>query len=138
MEVNLLDKMLADYQDRKTAVTIVLQNRARVSGAIKSFDSYVIILENSRSEIVYRHAVSSLSPAAAVARPAVAAAPRPAARPQEQPRQAVKEDKRPAARSAKPKQPKPQPRPAAPSAEQSLNTGMQEGLQRWLQGQKAK
>ncbi|MDH4162749.1 MAG: RNA chaperone Hfq [Nitrospirota bacterium] len=135
MEANLLDKMLADYQDRKTAVTIVLQNRARVSGTIRSFDSYVIILENSRSEIVYRHAVSSVSPA-------VSAPQRPATRPQEQPRQTAKEDKRPAARPAarpaKQKHPKPQPRPATPSAEPSLNTGMQEGLQRWLKGQKAK
>ena len=137
MEVNLLDKMLADYQDRKIAVTIVLQNRARVSGTVRSFDSYVIILENSRSEIVYRHAVSSLSPSPAATVPA-----RAAARPQEQPRQTAKADKRsvarPAARPAKQIQPASPPRTASQSAEPSLNTAMQEGLQRWLQGQKAK
>jgi host factor-I protein len=60
METNLLDKMLDSYLARKTPVIIVLQNNHRVSGRIRPFDSYVIVMENQKNEIVYRHAVSSI------------------------------------------------------------------------------
>ena len=60
METNLLDRMLNTYLTELTPVTITLQNKIRVSGKIKAFDSYVIIMEGQKREIVYRHAVSSL------------------------------------------------------------------------------
>jgi len=131
MEVNLLDRMLAEYQDRKVPVTIVLQNRVRVSGRIRSFDSYVIVLENQKSEIVYRHAVSSLSQQTAAVEQ-----PRPAQRRPEQPRPAAQRPQKPSAPSPRPKPAQQQPRPAAQS-EAPINTGMKEGLLRWMQGQKA-
>lgn len=124
MEVNLLDKMLADYQDRNLVVNIVLQNKVRVSGKIRSFDSYVIILENQKNEIVYRHAISSLSQAV-VAVAAKSAQQRPAPRPQKS-----------AAQSAKSRHPQHPARPAAQS-DASINTGMKDGLLRWMEGQKA-
>lgn len=135
MEANLLDKTLTDYQDRKVPVTLVLQNRARVSGTIRTFDSYVIIVDSHKAEIIYRHAVSSLAPAT-TPQPVRTAARQPAPRRE---RETVRETNRPAKSPAKtaiqPRQQKP-PAPAASLAEPSLNTGMQEGLQRWLQGQK--
>ena len=57
METNLLDKMLDLYRSQKTAVTIVLQNKARVWGRIAAFDSYVVVMESQKREIVYRHAI---------------------------------------------------------------------------------
>jgi len=62
METNLLDRMLETYLTGQTSVTVALQNKIRVSGKIKAFDSYVIIIEGQKREIVYRHAVSSISP----------------------------------------------------------------------------
>jgi host factor-I protein len=133
METNLLDSMLTGYRDRKTAVTFVLQNQARVSGTVRAFDNYVIVLEGPKSEIIYRHAISSLAPSAA------AAAARPAA-PQrtEQPKPALRPQTRPAERPRQrtDKTPPPAAAAAAP-AQQTLNTGMKEGLLRWMQEQKA-
>ena len=129
METNLLDQMLASYLEQRTPVTIVLQNRVRVSGTVKAFDSYVILLESHKSEIIYRHAVSSLAPAAA-ARPARTAPP-----PAERPKAAPRPERQPAPHATRKKGPK-QPA-AAPAADASINTGMKEGLLRWMQERKA-
>ncbi len=64
METNLLDRMLETYLTEQTPVTVTLQNKIRVSGRIKAFDSYVIVMEDQKQEILYRHAVSCLSPLA--------------------------------------------------------------------------
>lgn len=134
METNLLDKMLSTYQSQKTPVTIVLQNKARISGRIGSFDSYVIIMDKPKSEIVYRHAIASLLPFTAAERPReqkteqVKPVPRPASQPAKYPPQASAKRKpqRPAA-----------PKAAAASSEPGLNNGMKEGLLRWMQERKA-
>jgi RNA chaperone Hfq len=60
METNLLDRMLDAYLSGQTPVTLTLRNKIRVSGKIKAFDSYVIVLEGQKQEIVYRHAVSNI------------------------------------------------------------------------------
>jgi RNA chaperone Hfq len=128
METNLLDRMLDTYLAGRTPVTVTLQNTVRVTGKIKAFDSYVIVMENQKQEIVYRHAVSSISP------------------------NAVSEQKdRPVASkpvsikiaSSKLKKTFPQrPRPTQPqtlsasSQEQGLTNTMKDGLLRWMQEQK--
>ncbi len=129
METNLLDKMLNGYLSDGTAVTISLQNKIRITGTIKSFDSYVIILanQNHKDEIVYRHAVSSL-----------------AAHVQEQPKQSIPRkpaQAQPEARHVKPfskdRNGRP-PRAALPKNEDSrINSSMKDGLMKWMQGQKA-
>ncbi len=129
METNLLDRMLDTYFSRQTAVTVTLQNKIRITGKIKAFDSYVIIVEGLKREIIYRHAISSLAPALM----------------EDQKRQAV--PARPAPSRVAPKQqkiaahkPHPARRPAALSAsgmEQGINNGMKEGLLKWMQEQKA-
>ena len=134
METNLLDKMLSAYRSQKTPVTIVLQNKVRITGRIGTFDSYVIVMENQKHEIIYRHAISALLPYVAVEQPQhreqkvpqAKAAPKPAARP------------RPTA-AAKNRPSRPEPMTAAAPSESGsgLNTGMKEGLLRWMQEQKA-
>ncbi len=129
METNLLDRMLNVYQTEQTPVTVTLQNKIRVSGKIKAFDSYVIIVEGMKREILYRHAISSLAPALQ----------------EEQKRQAVLGRSLPA--KVVPKQhkisahkPHPAHQPAtlsASAAEPSINNGMKEGLLKWMQEQKA-
>jgi host factor-I protein len=135
METNLLDKMLSMYRSQKRPVTIVLQNNARITGRIGTFDSYIIVMENQRNEIVYRHAISSLLPYVAAEQPQPreqkAAPARPA--PRQGPRPA-----RPAPpATAKTKPPRPEHKTAAAPPESGLNTGMKEGLLRWMQEQKA-
>ena len=62
METNLFDRMLSTYMTEQTAVTLTLQNKIRVSGKVKAFDSYVVVMEGQKREILYRHAISSLAP----------------------------------------------------------------------------
>jgi host factor-I protein len=137
METNLLDKMLSSYFSRKTPVMIVLQNNYRVTGRIRTFDSYVIVMENQKNEIVYRHAVSSILPA-------------PAAEQAHQPREQRVEQAKPASKPApkatnypkqtseknRPSRPAPK-SPAAAASDTGLTNSMREGLLRWMQEQKA-
>ena len=128
METNLLDRMLDTYMTAQTPVTVILQNKVRVSGKIRAFDSYVIVMEGHKREILYRHAVSCLSPLAqdehkrppAASRPVPAktAPPRPAKSASHSPRQT-------------------QPQTPSPSAADSLDNSMKEGLLKWMQEQKA-
>jgi RNA chaperone Hfq len=129
METNLFDRMLNTYMTEQTAVTLTLQNKIRVSGKVKAFDSYVVVMEGQKREILYRHAISSLAPFLQ----------------EEQKRQPVVN--RPAPERAVPRPQKTafrKPRPAhdqaalSPSAdEQGLNNSMKEGLLKWIQEQKA-
>jgi RNA chaperone Hfq len=139
METNLLDRMLSSYMTDRASVTVTLQNKIKVSGKIKAFDSYVIMMEKPKREILYRHAISSialhlqdevkLSPAVPAPRPVLAVKPSPVKTP-------VRPSKPAAARPATVK-PRPQ-QPAAPAApEQNVSNSMKEGLLRWMQEQKA-
>jgi len=138
METNLLDKMLGSYIARKAPVTIVLQNNYRVSGRIRTFDSYVIVMENQKNEIVYRHAVSSILPAMAAEQPhppreqraePARPAPKPAPKTANYPKQT--------AAKGRPSRPAPKPAAAAATSETGLTNSMKEGLLRWMQEQKA-
>ena len=129
METNLLDRMLDSYMTGHIPVTVTLQNKIRVSGKIRAFDSYVIVMEGHKREILYRHAISCLSPiivldehkrppAASRPAPVKTAPPRPAKSASHSPRHV-------------------QPQTPSPSATDSLNNSMKEGLLKWMQEQKA-
>jgi host factor-I protein len=129
METNLLDRMLDAYQSEQTAVTVTLQNKIRISGKIKAFDSYVIVLESQKREIVYRHAVSCLAPYAQGEQKQPAPSPRPRTA-----------QAKLAAKPAKPSAQKPKQPQAVLSAaigEPGINNSMKEGLLKWMQEQKA-
>jgi host factor-I protein len=138
METNLLDKMLSSYLSQKTPVTIVLQNKNRVSGRIRMFDSYVIVMENQKNEIVYRHAISSLLPSMAAEQ---------AHQPREQRAEQQKPAPRPAPKTSnyqkqaaakgRPSRPAPKAAAAASASDPGLSNSMKEGLLRWMQEQKA-
>ena len=138
METNLLDKMLNSYLFQKTPVTIVLQNRNRISGRIRMFDSYVIVMENSKNEIVYRHAISSLLPSLSAeqahqprgqraehAKPASKPAPKAANYPKQ------------AAAKARPSRHAPKIAATAATSDPGISNSMKEGLLRWMQEQKS-
>jgi host factor-I protein len=138
METNLLDKMLSSYLSQKTPVTIVLQNKNRVFGRIRMFDSYVIVMENPKNEIVYRHAVSSLLPSLSAeqvhqpreqrtgqTKPASKPAPKAANYPKQ------------AAAKGRPSRPAPKVAATAAASDPGLSNSMKEGLLRWMQEQKS-
>jgi RNA chaperone Hfq len=128
METNLLDRMLTTYLDDQSPVTITLQNKIRVSGRIKAFDSYIVVIEGQKREFVYRHAMSCITPSSG-----------------EQKREPAP-SRSAAAPTAAPKPPKTAPHKSRPhaqtaappsSGDTSINSSMKEGLLRWMQEQKA-
>jgi RNA chaperone Hfq len=129
MESNLLDRMLNTYLEAQTPVAITLQNNVRVSGRVKAYDSYVIVVEGQKREIVYRHAVSCVAAAGL-----------------QDPRRVSGGVKTPPAKATlrppKPAVPQGGKRPSAPtmvtaSTDQSINTAMKEALLKWMQEQKS-
>jgi len=132
METNLLDRMLNSYMAEQSSVTVTLQNKIKVSGKIKAFDSYVIMMEKPKREILYRHAISSIALHLQEEVRLAPAAPKPALTNRPSP---VKTPPRP----AKPAAPKPRPQqpPATVALEQNVSNSMKDGLLRWMQEQKA-
>jgi len=128
METNLLDRMLDQYLMGHTPVTVTLQNKIRVSGRISAFDSYVIVMEGHKQEILYRHAISCLCPLAQEEHKRQPAASRPAM---------AKTVRSGPAKSASLKPVHAQPQAVSPSTTESLNNNMKDGLLKWMQEQKA-
>lgn len=129
METNLLDRMLNVYLAEQIPVTVTLQNKIRVSGKVKAFDSYVIVMEGQKREILYRHAISSLTLAVQEVKKHQPAPIRPT------PQKATARSQKSVAQKPRPAQ---NPAPIfLSSAEQSINNGMKEGLLKWMQEQKA-
>ena len=50
-------------------VSIYLVNGIKLQGHIDSFDQYVVLLKNSVTQMVYKHAISTVVPARAVTIP---------------------------------------------------------------------
>ena len=133
MEPNLLDRMLSGYVQDQTPVVLTLQNKTRVHGKIKAFDSYVIIMDGQKHGIIYRHAISCVSPFVRqeVRQPAAQKAP-----PSTQTRPPERTS-RPAPQAPRKNRPeRPAQRPPAATAEPGLNNNMKEGLMMWMQKQK--
>jgi host factor-I protein len=47
-------------------VSIYLVNGIKLQGQIESFDQFVVLLKNTVSQMVYKHAISTVVPARAV------------------------------------------------------------------------
>jgi len=59
---NLQDSYLNQLRKDKTSVVVYLTNGVRLRGTIKSFDSFVILLEENTQSLIYKHAVSTIVP----------------------------------------------------------------------------
>lgn len=63
MPGSLQDTYLADVKRQNVPVTIYLVNGFQLRGLVKGFDSFTIVLEYERkTHLVYKHAVSTISP----------------------------------------------------------------------------
>ena len=63
IKVELLqDSFLSDLASKKVSVSIYLVNGIKLHGAIETFDESVILLKNSVSQMVYKHAISTIVP----------------------------------------------------------------------------
>ena len=63
---NLQDNFLNTLRKEHTPVSIFLVNGIKLQGKVDSFDQYVIMLKNTISQMVYKHAISTIVPSKAV------------------------------------------------------------------------
>ncbi len=66
---NLQDVFLNTLRKEHVPVSIFLVNGIKLQGKIDSFDQYVIMLKNTISQMVYKHAISTIVPAKPVRLP---------------------------------------------------------------------
>ena len=59
----LQDPFLNTLRKEKVPVSIYLVNGIKLQGQIDSFDQFVVLLRNSVSQMVYKHAISTVVPA---------------------------------------------------------------------------
>src|ERR1035437_4225763 len=62
----LQDPFLNLLRKEHVPVSIYLVNGIKLQGHIESFDQYVVLLRNTVTQMVYKHAVSTVVPARAV------------------------------------------------------------------------
>jgi host factor-I protein len=61
-QVNLQDIFLNQMRKEKIPVTMYLVNGARITGTIKGFDNFVILMKQEHQQLVYKHAISTIIP----------------------------------------------------------------------------
>lgn len=66
---NLQDPFLNALRKEHIPVSIYLVNGIKLQGKVDSFDQYVIMLKNTISQMVYKHAISTIVPARQVRLP---------------------------------------------------------------------
>ena len=59
---SLQDPFLNVLRKEKVPVSIYLVNGIKLQGQIDSFDQFVVLLRNSVSQMVYKHAISTVVP----------------------------------------------------------------------------
>ena len=59
---SLQDPFLNALRKEKVPVSIYLVNGIKLQGQVDSFDQFVILLRNSVSQMVYKHAISTVVP----------------------------------------------------------------------------
>ena len=62
----LQDPFLNTLRKEKVPVSIYLVNGIKLQGTIDSFDQFVVLLNNSVSQMVYKHTISTVVPSRAI------------------------------------------------------------------------
>lgn len=60
---SLQDPFLNALRKERVPVSIYLVNGIKLQGQVESFDQFVVLLKNSVSQMVYKHAISTVVPA---------------------------------------------------------------------------
>ena len=62
----LQDNFLNTLRKEHVPVSIYLVNGIKLQGQVEAFDSYVVLLRNTVTQMVYKHAISTIVPGRAV------------------------------------------------------------------------
>ena len=60
---SLQDPYLNTLRKERVPVSVYLVNGIKLQGQIESFDQFVVLLRNSVSQMIYKHAISTVVPA---------------------------------------------------------------------------
>ena len=61
---NLQDAFLNYIRREKIPVTLFLMNGVQLRGVVRSFDSFVVLIDaDGRQQMIYKHAISTVAPA---------------------------------------------------------------------------
>lgn len=61
---NLQDAFLNYIRREKIPVTLFLMNGFQLCGVVRSFDSFVVLIDaDGRQQMIYKHAISTVAPA---------------------------------------------------------------------------
>ena len=72
---NLQDLFLLRVRRARANVTVFLMNGYQIRGQITGFDSFVVVLmSDSKQQVIYKHAISTIVPERAISLEAEAAA----------------------------------------------------------------
>ncbi|MBI1865648.1 MAG: RNA chaperone Hfq [Nitrospirae bacterium] len=126
------------YVAARTPLTVTLRNGTRLSGRLKKYDAYLLLVSQppgERTVLIYRHAVSSIlargkSPSAPQSQPRVSAAPvrTPTAR------SAPRHERPPAARPSRPAPAPPTARKEAPPVPAAAaNEPVENQILKWME-----
>ena len=63
---SLQDPFLNALRRERVPVSIYLVNGIKLQGQVESFDQYVVLLRNTVTQMVYKHAISTIVPSRAV------------------------------------------------------------------------
>lgn len=60
-QINIQDQFLNRIRRDRTRVTVELMSGEKVEGTLMSFDNFSLILRGEGDQLIYKHAVSSIS-----------------------------------------------------------------------------
>ncbi len=63
---NLQEPFLNKLRKESIPVSVFLVNGIKLQGTISNFDQFAIVLKNSVSQMIYKHAISTVVPSRAV------------------------------------------------------------------------
>ena len=63
---SLQDSFLNALRKEKVPVSIFLVNGIKLHGVVDAFDQYVVMLKNAVTQMVYKHAISTVVPSKAI------------------------------------------------------------------------
>jgi host factor-I protein len=67
-QINLQDSFLNQVRKENIPVTIYLINGVQLKGTVRGFDNFTVILDSeAKPMLVYKHAISTIAPARAIA-----------------------------------------------------------------------
>lgn len=57
---NMQDNFLSELKNNQTPVSVYLKTGIRLNGVITQSDHYTLLLESSTTQLIYKHAISTI------------------------------------------------------------------------------